>query len=236
VRRKDGVVLPRFAGASQNTAPRSVAFDASGKRLAIGVSRREVDVFDVETARHLFSLSATSAHEEGAFLSPVADVVYAGGVMRDTATGAVLWTAPFATSAGGVRFAEDGDTVWIRTGDVSHVVDAKSGRLLATADGEVSLVSRARGLTVVRAGHTARFFSWKSGKQVLDVTAVAEAAALARAPSGRVELLGADAAEAQSRMRCVVGTVVLPFEVCEERFAAAGMFDRMLRGEDADAP
>jgi WD40 repeat protein len=207
----------------------TLTLDASGRHLAINPALRDIDVWDVATGVRLWGTKTAWPF----CVSPHTDVAFVGTALRDMATGQELWsTEPLAKGDFyDAVFAADARSIWLKGSDESRVVDAATGRTLASfaSRRHIDRVAISFGRAILDGGDV---YSFHTGKRVLELEPLAEDAAIATAPSGAVELLGKAKARVRSLIKCRIGTLVLDFDACADRLETPGLTERVLGGEE----
>jgi WD40 repeat protein len=242
---RQGTLLTTAAG-TQGNGP-TVALDATGEILAaadadmngrtivLGTQqeRRFTEGQDVETTGLsrdatlvAFAYHATSAEDsEGGDTTEVLVFDRVAGERKSRFRVAGLFGEE-------LEFSPDARLLAVNAGmGPTTLVEVEGGKTVATLDDASSLAFSADGRWVagVRYDGDLAFYDTTDGHRLLGLhLSSAVNAAVALAPDGRFELIGA---APLSHLECAAGALALPAEVCRDRFETPGLVNETLRIE-----
>lgn len=219
---------------------RAVRFSPDGKSL-LSSSRDGVTVWDVGARQGLRYTAFGTGPRDAAFTLDGAGFAVASSdasvLIGEIGKPNVSRKMPLAADAAYVSFRGDGAIVVIE-GDRAIVTRSKEGKILQRFTAPEAPLS---GLVVLPSGPVlapgtdgklSLFLAPKEAARATIRLVPGAPAAIVVSEGGYLDLLGDDVSPAKAMIRCRLGMVLYPFEVCAEQFWVSGLVPMVLRGAD----
>jgi WD40 repeat protein len=234
-----GAALHTLKGHAEQV--RAVAFSPDGTRIVSGARDKTVRIWDSSTGKLLHTMEEHVHDVTTVAFSPNGTRVVSGSVdaairVWDAVTGNHLLKLDGTHSViNAVAFSVDGKLIASGSNEFTvRLWNADTGAVVAKLEGHSDPVVKVAFLssTLLRSMSTdgeVRFWQLPEGKLLMAQKPINGKNALVQVTADHhVDFVGPDACSAHGVLRCRIGSYSFPFDVCEERLYAPGIFAKFL--------